>query len=114
MARRSRPARVAKALEKLKERTVKMNSSQPGENTSEVEVTNISGHGLWLYAHGTEHFLSYEQYPWFEEKTVSQITNVEETSPGHYYWPELDVDLSEKILQNPEAFPLQAKTTKPD
>lgn len=86
-----------------------MNSSRPGKSTSEVEVTNISGHGLWLFAHGTEHFLSYEQYPWFKEKTISQITNVEEISSGHYYWPDLDVDLSENILRNPDAYPLQAK-----
>ena len=91
-----------------------MNVYQPGKIISEVEVTNTSAHGLWLYAHGTEHFLSYDNYPWFKEKTVSQIANVEETSPGHYYWPELDVDLSEKILQNPDDFPLQAKITKSD
>jgi len=86
-----------------------MNSLQPGNSTSEIEVTNISGHGIWLYVRGTEHFLSYELYPWFKEKTVSQITNVEEPNPGHYYWPELDVDLSETILLNPDKYPLQAK-----
>ena len=36
----------------------KMKSSQLGKNTSEIEVTNISGHGIWFYANGTEHFLS--------------------------------------------------------
>ena len=91
-----------------------MNVYQPGKSISDVEVTNISAHGLWLYAHGTEHFLSYDIYPWFKEKRVSQIANVEETSPRHYYWPELDVDLSEEILQNSNKFPLQAKITKPD
>lgn len=88
-----------------------MKSSELGKSTSEIEVTNISAHGIWLYTSGTEHFLPYDEYPWFKDKTVSQIANVEETSPGHYYWPDLDVDLSEKILQNPEAFPLQAKST---
>lgn len=88
-----------------------MSSSHIGKSTSEIEVTNISKHGIWLYAHGTEYFLPYDQYPWFKDKTVSQITNVEETSPGHYYWPDLEVDLSKKILQAPEAFPLQAKIT---
>lgn len=86
-----------------------MNSSPHGNSTSEIEVTNISGHGIWLYVRGTEHFLPYEQYPWFKEKTISQISNVEEPRPGHYYWPELDVDLSESILLNPEKYPLQAK-----
>jgi len=91
-----------------------MNSSQPGKAISEVEVTYISAHGLWLYTHGTEHFLPYQQYPWFREKTVNQITSVEETRPGHYYWPDLDVDLSKNILQNPDLFPLHAKVKKPD
>lgn len=87
-----------------------MNSLQPGNSTSEIEVTNISGHGIWLYVRGTEHFLPYELYPWFKEKTVSQIANVEEPILGHYYWPELDVDLSEAILLNPDQYPLQAKS----
>jgi len=76
----------------------------------EIEVTNISAHGIWLYSNGTEYFLPYDKYPWFKDRTVSQITNVEEPSPGHYYWPDLDVDLSDKILQNPDDFPLQAKS----
>ena len=88
-----------------------MNSSQLGKSTLEIEVTNISGHGIWFYVRGTEHFLPYELYPWFKEKTVSQIANVEEPNPGHYYWPDLDVDLSEAILLNPDKFPLQAKST---
>jgi len=88
-----------------------MKSSQLGKSTSEIEVTNISAHGIWLYANGTEHFLPYDQYPWFKDKTVSQITNVEESGPGHYYWPDLDIDLSENILLNPESYPLQAKST---
>jgi hypothetical protein len=88
-----------------------MKSSQLGKSTSEIEVTNISGHGIWLYVRGTEHFLPYEQYPWFREKTVSQIANVEEPNRGHYYWPDLDVDLSEAILQNPGEYPLKVKST---
>jgi len=86
-----------------------MKSSELGKNTLDIEVTNISAHGLWLYTKGTEYFLPYDVYPWFKDKTVSQIANVEETSPGHYYWPDLDVDLSDNILKNPEDFPLRAK-----
>jgi len=86
-----------------------MKSSELGKNILDIEVTNISAHGLWLYTRGVEHFLPYDEYPWFKDRTVSQIANVEETSPGHYYWPDLDVDLSDSILENPEAFPLRAK-----
>ena len=88
-----------------------MSLSQLGKGTSEIEVTNISGHGIWLLVRGVEYFLPYENFPWFRDKPVSQIFNVEEASPGHFYWPELDIDLSEKIIQDPLAFPLQAKNT---
>jgi hypothetical protein len=33
--------------------------------TVEVEVTNISAHGLWLLSRDKELFLSYEDFPWF-------------------------------------------------
>jgi len=58
-----------------------------------------------------EYFLPYEEYPWFKEKSVSQISNVEEPSPGHYYWPDLDIDLSDSILRDPDSYPLRSKNT---
>jgi len=82
-----------------------------GTNTSPVEVTNISSHGLWILAHNKELFMSYEDFPWFKDQTVKSIVNVEEQSPGHFYWPDLDVDLTEQIIEHPERFPLKAKST---
>jgi len=35
--------------------------------------------------------------------------NVEEPMPGHFYWPNLDVDLSIESIEHPERFPLKAK-----
>jgi len=85
-------------------------SSRPlGKNTSPVEVTNISSHGIWLLAAGTELFLSYNDFPWFKEMPVAKIVNVEEPTPGHYYWPDLDVDLTTERIEHPERFPLKAK-----
>ena len=86
-----------------------MSSSVPGTNTSPVEVTHISNHGVWLLAHGHELFMSYEDFPWFKDVPVGKILNVQEPSPGHYYWPDLDVDLTEEIISHPERFPLKAK-----
>ena len=88
-----------------------MNSLAPGSNTSAVEVTNISSHGLWLLVRGKELFLSYEDFPWFKDRTVKSIINVEEQAPGHFYWPDLDVDLTEQIIEHPQRFPLKAKIT---
>ncbi len=81
-----------------------------GNSTSAIEVTNISSHGIWLLAHGRELFLPYEAFPWFREQRVASIINVEEVSLGHFYWPDLDVDLTEDIIENPERFPLVANT----
>ena len=74
-----------------------------------VEVTNISGHGIWLLAGDRELFLSYEDFPWFRDVSISQIVNVEEPTPGHFYWPDLDVDLGLQTIEQPEKFPLKAE-----
>jgi len=78
-------------------------------NILEVEVTNISNHGLWVLTQNKELFLSYEDFPWFKDKTIDNITKVETFGQGHLYWEDLDVDLSLEIIEHPEQFPLQAK-----
>ena len=90
-----------------------MSSLVPGKNTSETEVTHISLHGVWLLSSsGKELFMPYDQFPWFRDETVKVIYNVEEPSPGHFYWPDIDVDLSESIIENPSRFPHQASHNK--
>ncbi len=86
-----------------------MSSSTPGKTTSELEVTNISSHGLWLFTNEEELFLSYQDFPWFKEAPVGKILNVEEPTPGHYYWPDLDIDLGIESIKHPTQFPLKAK-----
>ena len=76
----------------------------------ETEVTNISSHGLWILSNEKEYFLSYEQFPWFKDKTVNDITHVESFGQDHLYWESLDVDLSLEMIEHPERFPLQANT----
>lgn len=86
-----------------------MSSSAHGDNTSATEVTHISQHGIWLLtSSGKELFLPYEDFPWFKNQSVKVIHNVDEPSPGHYYWPDLDVDLSEDIIENADRFPHHA------
>jgi len=72
-------------------------------------VTNISVNGIWLLAGEVEHFLSFEDFPWFKDAPVGKILKVEEPTPGHFYWPELDVDLGVESIENPQRFPLCAK-----
>jgi hypothetical protein len=40
---------------------------------------------------------------------VAAILKVEEPRQGHFYWPDLDVDLTEEIIGHPERYPLVAK-----
>jgi len=86
-----------------------MNSLMPGSITSGIEVINISIHGIWILVRDKEYFLSFEDFPWFKEQPVSAIFHVMELSPGHFYWPVLDIDLTEEIIEHPERFPLISK-----
>jgi len=86
-----------------------MSSSGPGKINSAVEVTNISAHGVWLLVRNRELFMSYDDFPWFREKPLKSILNVEEQSPGHFHWPDIDVDLTVEMIEHPERFPLKAK-----
>jgi hypothetical protein len=52
--------------------------------------------------------MSYEDFPWFADAPVGKILNVEQPSEGHFYWPDLDVDLTVDIIEHPERFPLKA------
>lgn len=88
-----------------------MNSLKPGKNTSKVEVSHISTHGIWLLTSSRkEYFISYEDFPGLKDQSSGAIHNIEEVSPGHFYWPELDIDLSEKIIARPKDYPLKPQT----
>ena len=80
-----------------------------GKNTSAVEITNVSGHGIWLIVEDRELFLPYEEFPWFKDAPISKILNVKQPFPGHLHWPDLDVDLGIESIERPERFPLKAK-----
>lgn len=81
----------------------------PGITTSAVEVTNISRYGFWVLLDEEEFLLSFEQFPWFRQATVGQITHVERPAPDHLYWPSLDVDLSVASIRRPDDFPLVSR-----
>ena len=78
----------------------------PGTAISAPEVTHVSKHGLWLLRGDEELFLPFEQFPWFRQATIEQITHVEAPGPDHLYWPDLDIDLAVESIRHPEAFPL--------
>ena len=86
-----------------------MNSPLHGITSSGIEVTNISSHGLWLLTDDGEFFLSYDDFPWFRDAPVSKILNVKEPSPGHFHWPDLDIDLGIETIRCPEQYPLVSR-----
>lgn len=76
------------------------------ENTLKPEITNISEHGFWIFINGKEYFMPFEKYPWFKDAKISSIINIKLYHNHHLYWPDLDVDLSIEILNNPDNYPL--------
>ena len=88
-----------------------MNSKTPGKSASAVEVTHISKNGFWILAHDRELFLAFKDFPWFKDAPVGKILNVEELCRGHFYWPDLDIDLTVEIIEHPERYPLIARCT---
>lgn len=86
-----------------------MSSEAPGKNTSGCEGTQVSANGARLLAGGREYFMSFEDFPWFKDASTGKILKVEQPAPGHFRWPELDVDLTTGIIGHPERFPLKSR-----
>ena len=87
-----------------------MKSVQRGKSTSDVEVTNVSQHGFWIFIGEREVYASFRDFPWFEDASIRQLTTVERPSPRHLYWPALDVDLAVDSLDHPERYPLVSRS----
>jgi hypothetical protein len=78
-------------------------------STSDVEVTGVNTHGVWLFVKGSEYFLAHKDYPWFKEAKIADVFNVQLLHGSHLYWPALDVDLCLESLGDPAGFPLVYK-----
>jgi len=83
-----------------------MNSLVVGKSILDVEVSHISAYGIWLLTENQEFFMPYEEFPWFQDAKVKDILAVEQPRHGHFYWRNLDVDLTIDMIKNPHRFPL--------
>jgi hypothetical protein len=92
---------------------MKRKSEPRGESTSTVEVTNVSGHGLWLLVAKREMFVPFKDFPWLEDATIAELVNVKLYNGGHLHWPDLDIDLSIECVEHPKRFPLMGKPPSP-
>jgi hypothetical protein len=68
----------------------------------EVEVTNVSRHGLWLLLGDRELFLPFDKFPWFRHAPIAKLVHVQPPSPDHLYWPDLDVRLRSGTIRRAE------------
>jgi hypothetical protein len=88
-----------------------MKSAKRGRLTSVVEVVHVSAHGFWLFLEppGRELFLPFGSFPWFADATIRQLSTVV-VERGHVVrWPELDVDLDVRRIEDPERYPLVSR-----
>lgn len=85
-----------------------MKLSKPGKSTSSISVENITPFGIWLLVDDAEYFLNYKEFPWFLDKPIRSIFNVERPQSNHLVWPDLDVDLELDSIVSPEKYPLPA------
>ena len=86
-----------------------MKSQKNGKSILKPEITNVSQHGFWIFLKGKEYFLPFEKFPWFREASIGKLSDVELLHKTHLYWPDLDVDLSISIIEQPEKYKLIAK-----
>ncbi|MDB6063662.1 MAG: integron cassette protein [Verrucomicrobiaceae bacterium] len=70
-----------------------------------LQITRISSLGIWLKAHDKKFFMSYGDYPSFKDKPVTAILNVRETSPGKFYWPDIELKIGMDAIQTTQRSP---------
>jgi len=83
-----------------------MKLEKAGENTSQIEVTNISSHGIWIYIKSREYFLPFVEFPWYREAKIAEIMDVKLINGHHLFWEKLDIDLELASLADPQKYPL--------
>jgi hypothetical protein len=81
----------------------------PKTTTSAAEVTQVFKQGFWLLLGDKELLVPFEQFPWFRQANIEQLSAVEWPTTDHLYWPLLDVDLSVQSLRRPDDFPLMSR-----
>lgn len=77
----------------------------------EVEVTQVSLHGVWLRFGEKERFLRYEQFPWLRKAPFDQGSNDERPTRNYLYWPHLEFDLSVESFPLSDSFPRASGAT---
>jgi hypothetical protein len=82
-----------------------------GIGTSGVELTHVFPQGLWILVDGEELLLSFQDFPWFRNASIQELSRIERVTADHVRWPGLDVDLCLDSIRHPQNYPLQAQVT---
>ena len=53
-----------------------MKLKKAGDSTSQAEITNINTNGVWIDVKNKEYFMSYEEFPWFQDAMVKDIQSL--------------------------------------
>ena len=86
---------------------MKTKSELLGTTTLGVEVSYVSQLGVWILINEREYYMPFVEFPWFRNASPKHIHNVKEISPNHYFWEDLDVDLTLDMIANPQVYPLR-------
>lgn len=71
-----------------------------------ANVANVSSYGFRVLLEAEELVLPFAEFPRFRDAAIGRILHVELPSPGHLYWPEVDVDLAVESIRHLDRFPL--------
>jgi len=77
---------------------------------SGVEVNDVSPLGIWMLINEREYYIPFIEFPWFRNAPLAHVQNVKEISPNHYFWEDLDVDLTLNMIADPYSYPLRYTT----
>lgn len=78
-------------------------------NQNTVEISNISPFGIWILLNDTEYFIDYNDYPYFQNASIRDISNVEVDFSKNLHWNNLDIDIEFDAIENPEKYQLMYK-----
>ncbi len=86
-----------------------MSSLPHGSTISSKKAILLSEGGFSIKWRDRELRISFDRFPWFKTESAAVLDDWQEVSPGHFYWPQLDVDLTADMIEHPDRFPNVAK-----
>ena len=103
-------AQLVAAERTRSQRALRWNPSLMAKTVLKLKSPNISKHGIWLLTRDHELFISFKEFPWFQDASVRKLMHVELPTPTCLHWPDLDIDLAVESIR---CFPLLSQTSRP-